>query len=90
MPECSRESQDYNEVTETGLVFALLSITAVITVMIMVMCQQRHKDRKFETSKNGTMERKKIRKQMIFQSNSLYWKCLSADKRMAREAEVKK
>jgi hypothetical protein len=29
MPECGRESQDYNEVMEIGLMFALLSITAV-------------------------------------------------------------
>jgi len=32
MPECSRAPQDYNEVTEIGLMFALLSITTVITV----------------------------------------------------------
>jgi hypothetical protein len=41
MPQCSHVPQDYNEVTEIGVKFALLSITAVITVLIVLMCQMK-------------------------------------------------
>lgn len=57
MPESGRAPQDYNEVTEIRLTFTLLSIIAVITVLITLLC---HTNRKFETSKTARMESRKM------------------------------
>lgn len=92
MLESGCAPQDYNEMTEIGLMFTLLPIIAVINVLIMLMCQTKTQEQKTWNLKRqrqwnlGRRESRWYFHQTVCTGND--W--LLADKRMAREDEVKK